>query len=161
MEDQLEGGTTPPRGTVFRGHFRHTIDPKGRLSIPAKFREALGEDFGEKLVIVPNGAALEVHPLKMWRELEAKVNALPRFDADRRQLQYQYLSLGQDVALDPQGRIQISPDYRERAGLSKDVVVIGLSEKFEVWDAERWSHFQRESSGPLDGLFERLAAKGV
>ena len=71
---------------VFRGHFRHTVDPKGRLSIPAKFREALADGYGEKLVIVPNGAALEVHPLKSWQELEAKVSALPRFDQDARQV---------------------------------------------------------------------------
>jgi MraZ protein len=146
---------------VFRGHYKHTIDPKGRLSIPSRFREALSEGLGDKLVIVPNGNALEVHPLKMWHEIEARVNTLPRFDPDRRQLQYQYLSLAQDVTLDPQGRIQISPDYRGRVGLVKDVLVVGLTEKFEVWDAERWTHFQRDNGGPLESLFERLAAKGV
>ena len=51
---------------MFRGHFRHTIDPKGRLSIPAKFRDVLSNGFGERLVIVPSGNALDVHPLKTW-----------------------------------------------------------------------------------------------
>jgi len=146
---------------VFRGHFRHTVGPKGRVSIPAKFRDALADGYGEKLVIVPNGDALEVHPLTLWQELEAKVSALPRFDQDARRIRYAYLSHGQDVTLDPQGRIQISADYRARAGLVKDVVVVGMITSFEVWDEERWGHQQRDTSGPLGDLFERLASKGV
>jgi MraZ protein len=146
---------------VFRGHFRHTVDPKGRVSIPAKFRDALADGYGDKLVIVPNGDALEVHPLTLWQELEAKVSALPLFDQDSRRIRYAYLSHGQDVTLDPQGRIQISADYRARVGLVKDVVVVGMITSFEVWDEQRWNHQQRDASGPLEDLFERLASKGV
>ena len=146
---------------MFRGHFNHTIDPKGRLSIPAKFRDALTDGLGDKLVIVPNGNGLDVHPLKLWQELEARVARLPRLDPDARKFRYAYLSLGLDVTLDPQGRIQISPDYRARAALNKDVVIIGMTDSFEVWDAERWTHFQREASEGLDHLRERLAQKGV
>jgi len=69
---------------VFRGHFKHTVDPKGRLSIPAKFREALADGRGDKVVIVPCGDALEVHPLKLWHALEERVNALPRFERSSR-----------------------------------------------------------------------------
>ena len=82
---------------MFRGHFRHTIDPKGRLSIPAKFREALDGDLGDKLVIVPIDHSLEVHPLSAWRDIEAKVAALPKFDEDARKLKYAYLSRAHDV----------------------------------------------------------------
>jgi len=146
---------------VFRGHFRHTIDPKGRLSIPAKFREVLSEGLGERLVIVPNGDALDVHPLKVWEALEARIAALPKLDPDARKYRYAYVSRGLDVTLDPQGRIQISPDYRERSGLVKDVLIIGMTEHFEVWDHERWAHFQRDNGGALDELRGRLAAKGV
>ena len=146
---------------MFRGHFRHTIDPKGRLSIPAKFREALSNGYGERLVIVPSGNALDVHPLRTWEALEARVASLPRLDPDARQFRYAYISRGLDVTLDPQGRIQIGADYREAAGLGKDVQIIGMTDYFEVWDAERWAHFQRDNGGPLDDLRERLAAKGV
>ena len=146
---------------MFRGHFRHTVDPKGRVSIPAKFREALAGGYGEKLVIVPNDDALEVHPLKSWQELEAKVSALPRFDQDAKLARYKYLSRGQDVTLDPQGRIQISAEYRTKAGLVKDVIVIGMIMSFELWDVERWNHRERDNDGPLADLFERLAGKGV
>ena len=147
---------------MFRGHYKHTLDPKGRLSIPARFRETLADGFGDKLVIVPNGKGLDVHPLKAWEELESKVAALPRLDPDARMFRYTYLSLGQDVILDPQGRVQVSSDYRERAGLAKDVLIIGMMDTFEVWDAERWAHFQRDSGGAtLDELRARLALKGV
>jgi MraZ protein len=147
---------------LFRGHYRHTIDAKGRLSIPSRFREALVDAGGDNLVIVPNGRGLEVYPLTAWEELEAKVAALPSLDPDARQFRYSYLSLGQDVALDPQGRIQVSSDYRERAGLVKDVLIIGMQKIFEVWDAERWEHFERDGGGStLDELRARLAGKGV
>ncbi len=147
---------------MFRGHYRHTIDTKGRLSIPSRFRDALADGWGDKLVIVPNGKGLDVYPLKSWEELEARVAALPSLDPDARQFRYTYLSLGQDVLLDPQGRVQISLDYRARAGLVKDVLIIGMQKMFEVWNAERWAHFERDSGGgTLDELRARLAAKGV
>lgn len=145
---------------MFRGHFRHTIDPKGRLSIPARFREALDGDLGDKLVVVPIDHALEVYPLSAWRDIEAKVAALPKFDEDARKFKYAYLSRAQDVSLDAQGRIQLSSDYRERAGLDKDVIVIGMLDHFEVWDPDRYTHVG-DPREPLGDLFGRLAKKGV
>jgi len=148
--------------SVFRGHYRHTIDAKGRVSIPSRFRDVLADGYGDKLVIVPNGKAIDVHPLKSWEELEGRVAGLARLDPDARLFRYNYLSLGQDAVLDPQGRIQISSDYRERAGLSKEVLIVGLMDTFEIWDTERWAHFQRDSGGgTLDDIRARLAAKGV
>jgi MraZ protein len=146
---------------VFRGQFEHTIDPKGRLSIPAKFREALAEGLGDKLVIVPNGDCLDVHPLKVWQDLETKVSELPRLDPDKRLFRHLYLSRGIDVALDPQGRIQIVQKYREAVGLVKDVTIVGMTEYFEVWDAERWAHHDRAEGGKLGELWGKLAARGV
>jgi MraZ protein len=147
--------------TVFRGHFRHTIDPKGRLSIPAKFRDVLREGGSDRLVMAPNGTSLDVYPEDKWRELEERLNTLPKLDQDRRRFQHVYLSAGLDVVLDPHGRIQILQDYRERGALAKNVVIIGMMDHFEIWDEDRWSHYERENAGPLDDLRERLAQKGV
>jgi MraZ protein len=72
-----------------------------------------------------------------------------------------YLSAGLDVVLDPHGRIQILQDYRERGGLSKSVVIIGMMDHFEIWDDDRWAIYQREQAGPFDDLRARLAEKGV
>ncbi len=145
---------------MFRGHFRHTIDPKGRLSIPSKFREGLRESGSDRLVIAPNGKSLDVYPEDKWRELEEKVAQLPKLDPDRRQFQHVYLSAGLDVMLDPHGRIQILQDYRERSGLAKNVLIVGMLDYFEIWDEARWDMHQREAS-PLDDVRTRLAAKGV
>ena len=146
---------------MFRGHFEHTIDPKGRISIPSKFREALANGLGDKLVMVPNGESLDVHPLKLWQELEDKVSALPRLDPEKRRFRHLYLSRGLDVSIDPQGRIQVMQKYREAAGLVKDVILIGMTDYFEIWDLDRWAHQERGTSGELEGLYEKLAAKGV
>ena len=148
---------------MFRGHYRHTIDTKGRLSIPSRFRDVLAGGWGDKLVIVPNGKGLDVLPLQWWEELEGKVDALPKLDPDARLFRYKYLSQGQDVELDPQGRIQVSSDYRTRAGLVKDVVILGMQKMFEIWDAERWALFESDSGGStaLDDVRARLAEKGV
>lgn len=162
MPNSRRRGRSPlPGERVFRGHFRHTIDPKGRVSIPSKFRDALADGYGDRLVIVPNDAALEVHPLKSWEQMEARVTSLSRFDQDAREIRHAYLSWGLDVTIDPQGRIQITPDYRESAGLVKDVLVIGMIDYFEIWDVERWGHHRRDSTGPLKDLFERVAKKGA
>ena len=119
----------------------------------------LASGWGDKLVIVPNGRGLDVYPLQWWEELEGKIDALPKLDPDARMFRYKYLSQGQDVELDPQGRIQVSADYRARAGLVKDVVILGMQKMFEVWDADRWSHFDSESGGgtTLDDTRARLA----
>ena len=159
----VRGRSFPQREgeTVFRGQFSHTVDPKGRLSIPADFREVLADGFGDKLMVAPNGNALDVYPERTWKELEDKVSGLPLLDPDRRKFQYLYLSGGKAVVLDAQGRIQIPQNYRERAGLVKDVEIVSMMTYFEIWDKERWAHFQRDNAGPLDDLRERLASKGV
>ena len=147
---------------MFRGQYRHTIDPKGRLSIPARFRDVLNSEYGDKLVIVPiKGAQIEVHPLSRWQEIEASASKQSRFDEDVRKFRRLYLSLGEDVTLDPQGRIQIRQDYRERAALVKDVMIVGMGEYFDVWDAERWTSHQESADEPLDDLFSRVARKGI
>ena len=146
---------------MFRGQFRHTIDTKGRISIPARFREAEAGIAGDKFVIVPNGPTLEVHPFEKWKEIEQRVSALARFDQDAREARHRYFSLAQDVTIDAHGRIQVPQDYRERVGLSKDVLIVGMQEYFEVWDVERWEHAQRDPARSLEELFKKLADKGV
>jgi len=71
------------------------------------------------------------------------------------------LNKGLDVAIDPQGRIQVMQKYREAAGLVKDVILIGMTDYFEIWDLDRWTHQERGATGELEGLYEKLAAKGV
>lgn len=147
---------------MFRGHFQHTIDPKGRLSVPAKFREAmsvLGEESSDRLVIVPVDDWLEVHPLPWWEEIAARVSTMSEFDQDVEDYQRFYTSRALDVAIDPQGRIQIPPDYRERVGLVKNVLIMGLTRRFEVWDTDRWAAHERARGAPIAQIRGRLASK--
>ena len=149
---------------MFRGRYQHTIDPKGRLSIPAKFREALaqyGEQAGE-LIVVPNEHSLEVHPLEEWQRIEEKLNAHPMFTPEVRQLSRLYMSRAMEASLDGAGRILLPPDTRKQAGLEKNVTLIGGGRRmFEVWDRPRFEEYERTQGDSLPTLFEKLSAYGV
>src|SRR5262249_246957 len=105
---------------MFRGGYQHTIDPKGRLSVPAKFRDALAQYDGA-LIVVPNDYCLEVHPLEEWQRIETKLREQPIFTPDVRELSRLYISRAKDVTLDAAGRGLIPPGVREQAGRSQEV----------------------------------------
>src|SRR5262245_44646888 len=119
----------------------------------------LGDDVREKLVIVPIDDCLEVHPLPWWEEIAARVSHMSEFDQDVEDYQRFYTSRALDVTIDPQGRIQIPPDYRERVGLVKNVVIMGLTRRFEVWDTDRWAAHERTRGAPIAQIRARLAEK--
>ncbi|HEU5320779.1 MAG TPA: division/cell wall cluster transcriptional repressor MraZ [Methylomirabilota bacterium] len=146
---------------MFRGRYQHSIDPKGRLSVPAKFRDALAQ-FGDHLVVVPNEHSLEVHPLEEWERIEEKLNAQSMFTPEVRQLSRLYISRAKDVTLDGAGRILLPPDTRRQAGLDKEVTLVGGGRRmFEVWDRQRFDEYERTQGDALPTLFEKLSALGV
>jgi len=145
---------------MFRGRYLHTIDPKGRVSIPARFREALGES--GRLVVVPNEHCLEVHPLEEWQRIEAKVREQSIFNPDVKKIGRLFISKGKDVDLDAQGRILIPPDLRGEAGLVRDVTLVGGGlTHFEIWDRRRFEEFDRTHQDELPTIFEKLSNLGV
>jgi MraZ protein len=147
---------------MFRGRYPHTIDSKGRVSIPAKFREALGNDYNGRLVVVPNEHCLEVHPLEEWQRIEAKVRELPSFNPEVKKISRLYISKAKDVDLDTQGRILLPPDSRGEAGLTKDVAMVGGGlTHFEIWDRRRWEEFDRLHQDELPTIREKLSSLGV
>lgn len=119
-----------------KGEYQHTLDAKGRLFIPAKLREQLGDSF-----VVTKGLddCLFVYPQEAWEELEQKIRRLPM--SKSRSLQRFFLSSAADVTVDRQGRIVIPSVLRSYAGLERDVVVIGVGERAELWDARRWNAY--------------------
>ncbi len=146
---------------MFRGRYQHTIDPKGRLSIPARFRDVLAQYDGT-LIVVPNENALEVFPLEEFERLEGKINEQSMFDPEVRKLGRLYISRAKEVALDRVGRILLPPDSRQQAGLVKDVTLVGLGRRyFEVWDRLRFDEYERTNGDGLPSLFERLSQLGV
>src|ERR671922_1444322 len=121
---------------MFRGRYPATVDAKGRVSIPARFREVLGRYEAGDLIMVPDGECLEVYPLAEWERMEAKLREQSRFNSEVREISRLYVSRAKDVTLDAAGRMLITPDARRDAGLDKNVLIVGGGlDKFEVWIA--------------------------
>jgi len=147
---------------MFIGRYRHTIDPKGRLSVPARYRDELAKYEGRGLVVVPNEASLEVHPYEAWERLVSAINEQSRFDSEVRRLGRLYISRATEVDLDGAGRVLLPPDCRPQAGLVKDVMIVGVGrEFFEVWDRPRFEEYERSHGDGLPAGFERLSQLGV
>jgi MraZ protein len=146
---------------MFRGRYQHTIDPKGRLSVPAKFRDVLAQSDGN-LIVVPNEIALEVYPVEEWERQERKIGEQSQFNAEVRKLGRLYISRAKEVALDGVGRILLPSDSRQQAGLAKEVTLVGLGRPFfEVWDRTRFDEYERTNGDGLPSLFDRLSQLGV
>lgn len=149
--------------TMFRGRYQHTVDPKGRVSIPAKYRDVLAQYDGGMLIVVPNEhAALEVHPFEEWERFEARFKEKSAFDPEIRKIGRLYISRAREVELDGAGRILIPPDSRSASGIAKDVTLVGPGQNhFEIWDRGRFDEYERTNGGGLSAGFERLAQMGV
>lgn len=131
---------------MFMGEYNHTIDAKGRLIVPAKFREALGDEF-----VVTRGLddCLFVFPNEGWKVFEEKLSTLPVANKNARRFARFFLSGAATVELDKQGRILIPTTLREYGALEKEVVFIGVANRVEIWSKERW-----ENSAVMDDMDE-------
>jgi MraZ protein len=146
---------------MFRGRYQHTVDPKGRLSVPAKFRDVLAQ-FDGNLVVVPNEHCLEVHPLEEWQRIETRLREQSMFNPEVRAFSRLYVSRAKDVGLDSAGRILLPPDSRQEAGLQKDVTLVGGGLAwFEVWDRRRFEEHERAGVDSLPNLMKQMSALGV
>jgi len=127
---------------MFRGTFEHTIDDKGRVSVPARFRELLQAMNDDRVVItnflIGSARCLDVYPHVAWVELEQRLRGKPQFDQRVLRFQNYYFAAAHDCLLDKQGRILLPPTLREYAGLTKDVVFTSALDKFRIWDHAQW-----------------------
>jgi MraZ protein len=146
---------------MFRGRYFHTIDPKGRLSIPAKFREVLKERYGTNLIIAHFEDCLAAYPNEEWTKLEQKLLELPSLQMEVRNFLRRFVSSGIECEVDGNGRVLLPPSSREFAGLSREAVLVGLMNKFEIWSRERWDEFMRRSDGSFEEISQKLSALGV
>lgn len=141
---------------MFMGEYSHTIDEKGRLIIPARFREGLGNEF-----VVTRGmdGCLFAYPLDSWNEFEEKLKALPGTgNKDARKLIRFFTAKAAGVELDKQGRILIPAPLREHAGLQKDVILTGVLDRVEIWDPDKWNSYSDYED--LDDIAEELSELG-
>ena len=137
------------------GEYNHTIDAKGRLIIPAKFREELGEAF---VITNGNDGCLNIYTKEAWETFLEKLLLLPG-NEDKRKMVRALVSQADSVELDKQGRILVPNTLRERAGLMKDVVLAGAIDKIEVWDKTKWEDATDDTD--IDDIAERLAELGL
>ena len=125
---------------MFRGVTNLNLDAKGRLAIPARYREGLQEACASKLVVtVDKDRCLLLYPAPEWLEIERKLKQLPSFNTAARTLQRLYIGHAHDVEMDAQGRILLPPELRQFAKLDKRVALVGQVNKVEVWDEETWN----------------------
>ena len=122
---------------MFRGRSRHTLDEKGRLAIPARFKEFLNQKEDDCLVLTNHLNCLWAFARDDWKKIEEKAAELSLFDRAVNTYRRYFISGAQKCAM-KQGRITIPPDLREIAGLRKEVVLVGELKLFEIWDKEKW-----------------------
>ena len=142
---------------MFMGEYNHTIDPKGRLIIPAKFREALGDEF-----VVTKGldGCLFVYANTEWNNFEEKLRTLPLTNKNARQFTRFFLAGAAACEVDTQGRIPIPQVLREFAKLEKDVVLVGVASRIEIWSKEVWEESISTYDTDMDEVAENMENLG-
>jgi len=146
---------------MFRGINSISIDGKGRLAVPTRYRDALGQDKASLVVTIDTEeTCLLLYPAVQWQVIEDNLQRMPSFNAAARRIQRLLIGHATDVELDGNGRVLLPPILREYAHLSKRVVMIGQGNKFEVWDEVLWQSRREqwlaiESSG-ADGLPDEM-----
>lgn len=130
---------------MFRGANKLTLDTKGRMVMPTRYRERLLERCGGKLVItVDKDQCLLIYPLPDWEEIERKLMRLPTLNPQARRLQRLMVGHATDLELDGHGRVLLPPSLREYGLLTRDAVLIGQGVRFELWDEARWNERRDE-----------------
>ncbi|NLM69515.1 MAG: division/cell wall cluster transcriptional repressor MraZ [Firmicutes bacterium] len=143
---------------MFMGEYQHSLDSKGRLIIPAKFREELGEN-----AVMTRGLdnCLFLFPQSEWMVLEEKLKTLPLTKATARQFVRFFFSGATECDLDKQGRITIPQNLRDYAKVDKDVVVIGVSNRIEIWSRDRWEQYMQEAEDAYEEIAENIVELGI
>jgi MraZ protein len=138
---------------MFRGVAQLTLDNKGRLAVPAKYREALMAHCAGRLVVTADPSrCLLLYPQPAWEPIEQKLNSLSSFNSQTRALQRLLVGNASDVELDGAGRILVPGPLRQFAGLDRNVVLVGQGAKFELWDEEKWNQQMEDAQLFRDGV---------
>ncbi len=143
---------------MFMGEYQHNIDAKGRLIVPAKFREGLGTNF-----VVTKGLdnCLFAYTNEEWKIFEEKVAKLPLTNKDARKFVRFFFSGAVECDTDNQGRVMIPVNLREYAGIKKEVISIGVSNRIEIWSKENWNEYNDEENFVDNQVAEKMAELGI
>ena len=145
-------------GNMFIGEYEHSIDNKKRIALPKKFRELLGSE-----VVITRGldGCLFIYPMDKWRKLAKKLSEMPMGDFGVRSFVRLILSGAAGVEIDSQGRILI-PDYLKKyAFLDKDVVIVGIFDRIEIWSRDKWSIYRDNAEKNSENIAQNLNSIGL
>ncbi|MEW5907642.1 MAG: division/cell wall cluster transcriptional repressor MraZ [Patescibacteria group bacterium] len=140
------------------GEYKHSLDPKKRVAIPAKFRKEIG-----KKAVITRGLdqCLFIYPMNEWGKVAEKLSELPTGSSDTRNFVRLFLSGASDVEIDALGRVLI-PDYLKKfAGLKEKAVIVGMHKRLEIWSEENWENYKQRIEKQTDILAEKLGELGV
>lgn len=147
----------------FTGKYYYNVDPKGRLMVPAPFRELVTSSYSPRLYITnaPSEQCLHIYPQEEWNALQDKVRQLPRMDKNVRVFMRRVIASAVEVTFDKQGRLLIPAAHRQDAGINGEVVVVGQIEKIEVWDRGLWDKETDLSKIDLEAYEDALSNFGL
>ncbi|MBE6118569.1 MAG: division/cell wall cluster transcriptional repressor MraZ [Solobacterium sp.] len=138
---------------MFIGEYRHGLDAKNRLIIPAKFRDELGDTF---IVTVGFDGCLNVYTMASWERMAARVSGLPMTKQDSRQLVRVFMGSARQVDVDGMGRIPLHSSLLKNAGITKKCVLVGVLDHIEIWDEEKWDSYYSEANSSINENAENL-----
>jgi len=145
---------------VFRGRFEHSIDGKGRVSIPAKFRDVLKRDYGsEQLIVTIFDSCLVAYPLTEWQAFEEKMKDFSQLKKEAKSFLRYFYSGAMECAIDDHGRVLIPPQFREHADLNKEIVFLGVMNRFEIWNKGVWEKEFERYKETFDEISEGIAER--
>lgn len=143
---------------MFLGEYAHTLDEKGRLIVPSRLREGLGDNF-----VITRGLdhCLFVYPSGEWQALAEKLRSLPLTKGDARAFARFLFSGANECELDKQSRILVPPGLREYAKIVRDVVIIGVSNRVEIWATDEWRRYNDASAATYEEIAEKFVDLGI
>ena len=141
---------------MFMGEYNHTVDAKGRLIVPSKFRELLGEEF-----VITKGldGCLFMYSSEEWKNIEVKFREISQFSKDARKFARFFFASAAVCEVDKQGRVLISAVLREFAGIEKEVVLAGVVNHIEIWNKDRWQ--ETSEYDDVEEVAEHMASLGI
>lgn len=143
---------------MFIGEYQHNIDSKGRIIIPSKFREELGENF-----VVTKGldGCLFIYSSEEWKNFEEKLSSLPLTSKDARAFVRFFFAGATECEFDKQGRILIPSNLRDYGNIIKEAIIIGVSNRLEIWSKERWLNYNDDDDLSYDAIAEKMSLLGI
>lgn len=146
---------------MFRGRYSHAIDPKGRLSIPARYREELLERGADTLVLTEGDHCIVAYPMDEWERFEERLRQQPQLSPEMRHYLRVTVGSAKECPVDRAGRTLVPPELRDFAGLQKDVVIVGALTKFELWSRDRWTDYYQRLRGSFEEDARKLSELGL